>query len=221
MLDHRLNSRTVYMNPISRFIYWNMNYHIEHHMFPMVPYHAAAGAARADQARPAAAERLDRRRLPRDVAGLAPPAPLRGLFPQARAAADREALPRGLPRPGPRRRRLTSTTNQAARKRHAAWIRACSTDDIDEEDVARFDHGGRTFAIYHAPDGEFFATDGLCTHEQVHLADGLVMDYIIECPKHNGRFDYRTGAAKGAPVCVNLNTYQVKVEGDDVLIEIV
>ena len=40
VLDHRLNSRTVYMNPISRFIYWNMNYHIEHHMFPMVPYHA-------------------------------------------------------------------------------------------------------------------------------------------------------------------------------------
>ena len=40
VLDHRLNTRTVYMNPISRFIYWNMNYHVEHHMFPMVPYHA-------------------------------------------------------------------------------------------------------------------------------------------------------------------------------------
>jgi fatty acid desaturase len=38
--DHRLNSRTVYMNPIFRFIYWNMNYHVEHHVFPMVPYHA-------------------------------------------------------------------------------------------------------------------------------------------------------------------------------------
>ncbi len=38
--EHRLNSRTVYMNPVSRFIYWNMNYHVEHHMFPMVPYHA-------------------------------------------------------------------------------------------------------------------------------------------------------------------------------------
>ncbi len=37
--DHRLNSRTVLVNPISRFIYWNMNYHVEHHMFPMVPYH--------------------------------------------------------------------------------------------------------------------------------------------------------------------------------------
>ena len=40
VLDHRLNTRTVYMNPISRYIYWNMNYHVEHHMFPMVPYHA-------------------------------------------------------------------------------------------------------------------------------------------------------------------------------------
>lgn len=40
VVDHRLNTRTVYMNPISRFIYLNMNYHVEHHMFPMVPYHA-------------------------------------------------------------------------------------------------------------------------------------------------------------------------------------
>lgn len=40
VIDHRLNSRTVLMNPVSKFIYWNMNYHIEHHMFPMVPFHA-------------------------------------------------------------------------------------------------------------------------------------------------------------------------------------
>lgn len=40
VLDHRLNSRTVYMNPLFRFLYWNMNYHIEHHMFTMIPYHA-------------------------------------------------------------------------------------------------------------------------------------------------------------------------------------
>src|SRR5581483_3803736 len=40
VVDHRLNTRTVYMNPISRYLYWNMNYHIEHHMYPMVPFHA-------------------------------------------------------------------------------------------------------------------------------------------------------------------------------------
>ena len=39
VLDHRLNCRTVYINPIHRYLYWNMNYHVEHHMFPLVPYH--------------------------------------------------------------------------------------------------------------------------------------------------------------------------------------
>ncbi len=38
--DHRLNSRTVHINPVFRFLYLNMNYHVEHHVFPMVPFHA-------------------------------------------------------------------------------------------------------------------------------------------------------------------------------------
>ncbi|MDB5587890.1 MAG: Rieske (2Fe-2S) domain protein MocE subfamily, partial [Devosia sp.] len=95
----------------------------------------------------------------------------------------------------------------------ADWVEACGSDDVEEEDVIRFDHAGRVFAIYRSPDDEYFATDGLCTHEHVSLADGLVIDEIIECPKHNGRFNYKTGEAKGAPVCVNLRTYRVKVEG--------
>ncbi len=102
----------------------------------------------------------------------------------------------------------------------ADWIDACAADDIEEEDLIRFDHGERTFAIYRSPDNSFFCTDGLCTHEQVHLEDGLVMDYVIECPKHNGQFDYRTGKALRAPVCENLGTYPVKVEGGRVFIQI-
>ena len=102
----------------------------------------------------------------------------------------------------------------------AEWIEACGADEIDEEDVVRFDHEGRTFAIYRSPDDEYFATDGLCTHEQVHLADGLVMDEIIECPKHNGRFDYTSGAAQRTPVTVDLRTYPVKVEDGSVFIDI-
>jgi fatty acid desaturase len=54
-LDHRLNCRTVYMNPVLRFLYWNMNYHVEHHMFPMVPFHALPAlheAMRADTPTP-------------------------------------------------------------------------------------------------------------------------------------------------------------------------
>jgi 3-phenylpropionate/trans-cinnamate dioxygenase ferredoxin subunit len=102
----------------------------------------------------------------------------------------------------------------------AKWIETVAPDDIDKEGVVRFDHAGRTFAIYRSPDNRYFATDGLCTHEKVHLADGLVMDNIIECPKHNGRFDYTNGFAMGAPVCVNLKTFAVKIEGGKVLIDI-
>ncbi|MBO9631095.1 Rieske family ferredoxin [Shinella sp. WSJ-2] len=101
-----------------------------------------------------------------------------------------------------------------------SWIEVCAADDIDEEDVIRFDHAGRTFAIYRSPEDTYHATDGLCTHEKIHLADGLVMDHIIECPKHNGRFNYKTGEAKGAPVCVDLRTYPVKVEGGTVFISV-
>ena len=55
VLDHRLNCRTVYMNPVLRYLYWNMNYHVEHHMFPMVPYHnlPALHAEMKDDAPPA------------------------------------------------------------------------------------------------------------------------------------------------------------------------
>jgi 3-phenylpropionate/trans-cinnamate dioxygenase ferredoxin subunit len=101
-----------------------------------------------------------------------------------------------------------------------AWVEACAADDIDEEDVVRFDHDGQTFALYRDADGGYYATAGLCTHEAIHLADGLVMGHIIECPKHNGRFDIRTGEAKGAPVCVNLKTYPVKVEAGTVFIRL-
>ena len=102
----------------------------------------------------------------------------------------------------------------------AEWVEACAADDVEEEDVIRFDHAGRTFAIYRSADDEYFATDGLCTHEKVHLAGGLVMDDIIECPKHNGRFNYKTGKGKGAPITVDLKTFVVKVEDDDVFIDL-
>ena len=100
------------------------------------------------------------------------------------------------------------------------WVEVCDEGEIEAEDVIRFDHGGRTFAVYRSPDDEYYASDGLCTHEKVHLADGLVMDNVIECPKHNGRFDYRTGAALGAPVCVNLKTYTAKAENGKIYIDI-
>ncbi|WP_419905106.1 non-heme iron oxygenase ferredoxin subunit [Kiloniella sp.] len=99
------------------------------------------------------------------------------------------------------------------------WIHVCTTDDIDEEDLIRWDHGDKTYAIYNTDDG-FFATDGYCTHEQQHLEDGIVIGKVIECPLHQGRFDIQSGKALSAPVCVDLITYPVKLEGDEIFIQI-
>ena len=99
-----------------------------------------------------------------------------------------------------------------------SWIAVCGVDEIDEEDVIRFDHDGQTFAVYRSPDGTFHATDGLCTHERAYLADGLVMGDIIECPKHNGRFNYRTGEATRVPARVALCTYPVMVHAGTIFL---
>lgn len=102
----------------------------------------------------------------------------------------------------------------------ANWIRVCAKNDIEQEELIRFDHQGRTFVVIRSLEDDYYCTDGICTHEHVHLADGLVMEHTIECPKHNATFDYRSGEAKRAPACINLRTWPVKLQDDDVYIEI-
>ncbi|MES2435411.1 MAG: MocE family 2Fe-2S type ferredoxin [Pseudomonadota bacterium] len=102
----------------------------------------------------------------------------------------------------------------------ASWTRACATDDIELDEMIRFDHGSQTFVVVRSPEDEFFVLDGICSHEHVHLCGGLVMDGAVECPKHSATFDYRTGEATRAPACINLKIWPVKVDGGHVYIEI-
>lgn len=101
----------------------------------------------------------------------------------------------------------------------ADWVHACACDDIEEEDLVRWDHQERTFAIYRAEDG-FYCTDGLCTHEEQHLEMGLLTGHVIECPLHQGRFDIRTGRVVSPPPCAALNTYPVKTEDGQVYVRL-
>ena len=67
-------------------------------------------------------------------------------------------------------------------------------------------------------DGEFFAFADVCTHDDGPVAEGELDDYIIECPRHGAKFDIRTGKAKRLPAVVPIPIYDVKVEGDTVLV---
>lgn len=91
------------------------------------------------------------------------------------------------------------------------------TGDLDDEEVMAVFVDGREIALYNVG-GEFYATDGVCTHENVGLADGFVDGDIIECPLHGGKFEIKTGKPANPPVTVGLQTYPVRIEGDSVLV---
>lgn len=194
VLDHRLNCRTVYMNPVNRFLYWNMNYHVEHHMFPLVPYHALP-------------------RLHQAVKNDCPP-PYSGLFDAWREIVS--ALSRQIKDPAYHvKRRLPEPVSRAEKAGLVAevqangWVSVCALADLARPDAVRFDCARKTYALYRDEEGKLFATDGLCTHGNTHLADGLVKDGMIECPKHNGRFHLLDGSPARTPICRGLATYPV------------
>ncbi len=100
------------------------------------------------------------------------------------------------------------------------WVRVAATADVPENGVIGVRVGEREIALYHLPDGEFRATDNVCTHEYAQLSDGWLEDGEIECPLHAARFDVRTGKAMCAPAEVDLPVFEVRVEGGDVLVKL-
>jgi anthranilate 1,2-dioxygenase large subunit len=99
-----------------------------------------------------------------------------------------------------------------------AWQRVASINEIDRDGVLGLDVDGSPVALYRLGN-EVFATAGICTHALAILSDGFVEDGKIECPLHQGQFDIRSGEALCAPVTEDLRTYAVKLEGDDVFID--
>ncbi len=202
VLDHRLNCRTVYMNPIHRFLYWNMNYHVEHHMFPLVPYHALPrlhAVVKADMPEP----------YPSLISAW------REIVPAVLRQVKDPAfyVRRKLPEPKPRV--VDNAVVTEARPDIDGWIEVCAAADLRRSDVIRFDYGKKTFALYRDDEGKLYATDGICTHGNTHLADGLVKDRQIECPKHNGRFNLVDGSPARPPICRALATYPIEERTSD------
>lgn len=69
-------------------------------------------------------------------------------------------------------------------------------------------------------DGEIYAIENVCTHDGGPLVEGSIVNgYEVECPRHGARFDIRTGAALSLPAFEPTASYEVRIEGQDVLIE--
>src|SRR3984957_19774051 len=198
------------MNRVNRYLYWNMNYHLEHHLFPLVPYHNLAKL-----------HEIVKPDTPVPYSGL------RSAWSEVIPAVLRQAkdpaycVKRELP---PMR---TNAGSQAAPHIFAAkgkpvngWLEVGVSALLKPEEVIRFDHQLHSYAIYRSSDAALFATDGICTHGNTHLADGLVKGRLVECPKHNGRFDIADGSPQRAPACVALKTYKVREHDGKIFIDL-
>jgi 3-phenylpropionate/trans-cinnamate dioxygenase ferredoxin subunit len=96
------------------------------------------------------------------------------------------------------------------------------TDEIPEGEARRFVVNRIEIAVANLGGGEFLAVDDICSHAEASLSEGEVDvdDVTIECPRHGSTFDLRTGKPRSLPATLPVVTFPVKVEGDQILIEL-
>jgi len=195
VLDHRVSTRTVYMNPIFRFLYLNMNYHVEHHMFPAVPYYNLP--ALHDEIRDQLAEPL-----PSTWAAY------REIFHAIGRQRNEPQweLDRAIPEVEGTPGRITQSF---------VWAGEDGLIDLAPVLPAKGQVGcmtieGQSFLVVHLSTGEVVLADDKCPHGNAQLSQGTLIGDEIECPKHNGRFSLPSGQATRRPAKEPLHTYSVR-----------
>ena len=101
-------------------------------------------------------------------------------------------------------------------------VKVAATTDIPEGEARRFEVDGRLVAVANLGEEGFRAVDAICSHAQYYLDEGEVdVDFeTIECPKHGSTFDLNTGKPRTLPATMPVRAYTVKLEGDDIIIEV-
>ncbi len=101
----------------------------------------------------------------------------------------------------------------------SGFVKVASRSDIDEGQLMAVAANGTEIVLARV-DGELFALDALCSHAHGYLDQGWLEGSTIVCPLHAGSFDLRTGAPVAAPCDTPVRAYRVKVEGDDILVDV-
>ncbi len=99
----------------------------------------------------------------------------------------------------------------------AGFVKVLMLADVPPGTAKRVEINGRKIAVVNAR-GVIYAIDDTCTHENESLSEGPVLGEIIACPKHGSRFHVQTGRVLSLPAVRPVNTYEVKVEGEDILL---
>jgi ferredoxin-NADP reductase/nitrite reductase/ring-hydroxylating ferredoxin subunit len=98
------------------------------------------------------------------------------------------------------------------------FVKVANTSDIPVSKMKEVQVSGQNICLANI-NGKYFAINNICSHEGGPLADGRLEGYEVECPWHQSKFDMRTGQVRVPPAVEPQVTYQVKVEGENVLIK--
>ena len=101
----------------------------------------------------------------------------------------------------------------------ANYVRAAGVADVPEGHAIVVDVEGESLALARV-DGDIYCIDNICTHDGGPLGEGELEGTALECPRHGARFDVCTGRALSFPAVVPVNAYDVKIEGQDVLVDL-
>jgi len=99
-------------------------------------------------------------------------------------------------------------------------VRVCRTDELTPGSGGRYVVANGTPVAVFNVDGEFYAIGDTCSHEEASLSEGFVEDDIVECPRHGAQFHIPTGQNRTLPATRAVPTFPVKVEGDEVFVEV-
>lgn len=95
--------------------------------------------------------------------------------------------------------------------------KACPLSELAPGEALRL-NTSPPIAVFHTEEGELFAIDDTCTHQDASLADGWVEDCWVECPLHASRFNLRTGSVDAPPAKLPVRSHEVSVIDGDIMI---
>ena len=101
----------------------------------------------------------------------------------------------------------------------ADWVKVAEVNELAPGEKKQIDLDGIEVALFNV-EGEYFCIEDICTHDGAPLCHGRFAGEEITCPRHGARFSVKTGEAITMPAVEATETYPVKIEGNDIMIEI-
>ena len=99
------------------------------------------------------------------------------------------------------------------------WIKACTANNVGNGELFSFDHDDKKILLANLQ-GKIYATDRTCTHAEADLSTGILSEEGIRCPLHLSVFNLQSGQPQNPPAEQSLKTYNVKIENNEIYVEV-